>query len=58
MGSSPTVPPVDAERVAALAADAVTDRPLPPMAQASLDRAIERLPDAIAKSEAEARQTK
>ena len=58
MGSSPTVPPVDAERAAALAADAVTHRPLPPAAQVSLDRAVERLPEAIAESEAEARQTK
>jgi len=58
MESRSTKPPVDAERTAALAANAVADTPIPPAALASLDRAIERLPAAIAQCEAEALATK
>ncbi len=46
---------VDPDRVAALAADAVAGRPLSPAAEASLKRAVERLPPALAMSDDEAR---
>jgi hypothetical protein len=55
MEPTETVPAVEADRAAALAADAVADRPLSPAGDASLARAVERLPEAIAKSDDEAR---
>lgn len=58
MESTPTMPEVEADRVEALAADAVKGRPLPAAGEASLVRAIERLPDAIAASDAEAQAEK
>lgn len=58
MESSPTVPEVKADRVEALAADAVIERSLPTAGDASLARALERLPDAIAASDAEAQAEK
>ena len=54
MDSRSTVPPVDAQRAAALATDAIADAPLPAEASNSLERAVERLDDAIAQSDAEA----
>jgi len=53
MEPTETVPAVDPDREAALAADATADRPLSPAAEASLARAIDRLPEAIAKSDSE-----
>lgn len=50
-----TVHRADPDRVAALAADAVAGRPLSPTAQASLERALDRLPQAQALSDDEAR---
>ena len=49
------MPAVDPDRAAALAADAIADRPLSPTAKASLARAVERLPEATAESDNEAR---
>jgi len=55
MEPTDTVPATDPDRVVALAADAVLDRPLSPAAEASLARALKRLPEATAASDAEAR---
>ena len=55
MEPTETAPTVEPDRAAALAADAVADRPLSPAADASLTRALERLPEAMAKSDDEAR---
>ncbi len=53
MEPTETVPAVDPDRQAALAADATADRPLSPPAEASLARAIDQLPEAMAKSDSE-----
>lgn len=58
MDSSPTVPEVQSERAEALAADATSERALGVDAEASLSRALERLPDAVVLSDAEAQTTK
>lgn len=55
MEPTETTPAVDPDRAAALASDAVAARPLSPAATASLAKAVERLPEAIAKSDDEAR---
>lgn len=55
--SSPTVPVVEPDRASALAAAATADRPLSADAEASLARAIERLPEAVTQSDAEAPTT-
>jgi len=55
MESTDTLPDVDPDRVAALAADAVAGRPMSPTAEASLGRALGKLPGAVAASDAEAR---
>lgn len=55
MEPTETVPDEDADRVVALSEAAVADKPLSPEGQASLERAIKRLPDALAASDAEAR---
>jgi hypothetical protein len=55
MEPTETMPAVEPDRVAALAADATAARPLSPAAKASLAQAIERLPEAMAESDAEAR---
>ena len=55
MEPTETMPDVNPDRAAALAADAIADRPLSPAAEASLARAVERLPAAITKSDTEAR---
>lgn len=55
MEPTDTVPAADPDRVSALAADAVVDRALSPAAEASLARVVERLPEAMAASDAEAR---
>lgn len=55
MEPTETIPAVDPERAAALAADAMADRLLSPEAEASLARAVNRLPEAVARSDAEAR---
>lgn len=55
MEPTETVPTVEPDRVAALADDAIAARALSPAAEASLARAVERLPEAIAMSEDEAR---
>ena len=52
-----TIPVVEPGRAAALADDAVADRPLSPAASASLARAIERLPEALTESDNEAQAT-
>ena len=52
-----TIPVVEPGRAAALAADAIADQPLPPAASASLARAIDRLPEALTKSDDEAQAT-
>lgn len=49
------MPAVDPDRAAALASDAVAARPLSPVAAASLAKAVEWLPEAIGKSDDEAR---
>ena len=54
MEPTETMPAVEPGRAAALAADAAADRDLSPAASASLERAIERLPEAHAKSDDEA----
>ncbi len=53
MEPTETVPTVDPDREAALAADATADRRLSPAAEASLARAIDRLPEAMAESDSE-----
>lgn len=55
MDPTETVTAVEPDRAAALAGDAVVARPLSPAAEASLARAVERLPEAMAKSDDEAR---
>jgi hypothetical protein len=57
MESTETVRVIEPGRAAALAADAVADRPLSPAAEASLARAVERLPEAMTKSDTEAQAT-
>ena len=52
-----TIPVVEPGWAAALAADAIADQPLPPAASASLARAIDRLPEALTKSDDEAQAT-
>ncbi len=49
------MPTVEPDRAAALASDAVAARPLSSAAKASLAKAAERLPEAISKSDDEAR---
>ena len=58
MEPTETVPDEDADRVIALSEAAVVDKPLSPEGQASIERAIKRLPDAVAASDAEARAAK
>ncbi len=55
MEPTETVPTAEPDRAAALAEDATVPRTLSPAAEASLARAVERLPEAIAKSDDEAR---
>jgi hypothetical protein len=52
-----TIRVVEPGRAAALADDAVAERPLSPAASVSLARAIERLPEALTKSDDEAQAT-
>lgn len=49
------LPAKDADRLAALSEAAVADKKLSAEGQASLERAIKRLPEAVAASDAEAR---
>lgn len=55
MEPTETAPTVEPDRAAALAEDATAPRALSPAAKASLARAVERLPEAITKSDDEAR---
>jgi hypothetical protein len=55
MEPTETMSAVEPDRAAALASDAVASRPLSSAAEASLASALERLPDAVAKSDDEAR---
>ena len=55
MDPSPTAHEVDEARVEALIADAVAGRPLSAAAEDSLARGLEKLPEAVAASDAEAR---
>lgn len=55
MEPTETVPATDPDRIAALASDPAADRPLSSAAKASLARAVERLPEAMAASDAEMR---
>jgi len=54
MKSTPHTSTADSERVAQLAAEAASNRALSPGAQVSLERAVERLNEAIKQSDAEA----
>ena len=55
MEPTETMPTVEPGRAAALANDAVAARALSPTAEASLARALRQLPEAVAKSDDEAR---
>ena len=52
------MPSVDPDRAEALMSDAIAKHPLPSASMASLDRALNRLPEAIADSDAEAQAAK
>ncbi len=55
MEPTESVPDVEPDRAVDLAREAVAARPLSQAAEASLTKAVSRLPDAIARSDDEAR---